>query len=300
MKTNFVFREAFSGLRRNMTMTIAMIITTSIALALLATGFLLSAMTERTKDIYFDRIEVMVQLDDEISGSDPTCASPECSEIKQQLEGDEAVKSVTFRNKEQSYERFVELFGESDPQLVEQPEKDALPAAFHVRLADPENSAPIDALRDNPAVTNIVDQGDNLEAAMRNLDSIRNASFIVAAVQAIAAIFLIMNMVQITAYSRRSEISIMRMVGASRWYTQAPFVLEAMMAALIGAVLAVGGMFAAKILVVDRALKAVYDQQLVARVTNSDLWLATPFVILVGVVVAAITAQVTLRWYVKN
>lgn len=300
MKTNFVFREAFSGLRRNMTMTIAMIITTSIALALLATGFLLSAMTERTKDIYFDRIEVMVQLDDEISGSDPTCASPECSEIKQQLEGDEAVKSVTFRNKEQSYERFVELFGESDPQLVEQTEKDALPAAFHVRLADPENSAPIDALRDNPAVTNIVDQGDNLEAAMRNLDSIRNASFIVAAVQAIAAIFLIMNMVQITAYSRRSEISIMRMVGASRWYTQAPFVLEAMMAALIGAVLAVGGMFAAKILVVDRALKAVYDQQLVARVTNSDLWLATPFVILVGVVVAAITAQVTLRWYVKN
>lgn len=300
MKTNFVFREAFSGLRRNMTMTIAMIITTSIALALLATGFLLSAMTERTKDIYFDRIEVMVQLDDEISGSDPTCASPECSEIKQQLEGDEAVKSVTFRNKEQSYERFVELFGESDPQLVEQTEKDALPAAFHVRLTDPENSAPIDALRDNPAVTNIVDQGDNLEAAMRNLDSIRNASFIVAAVQAIAAIFLIMNMVQITAYSRRSEISIMRMVGASRWYTQAPFVLEAMMAALIGAVLAVGGMFAAKILVVDRALKAVYDQQLVARVTNSDLWLAAPFVVLVGVVVAAITAQVTLRWYVKN
>ncbi|WP_296109883.1 permease-like cell division protein FtsX [uncultured Corynebacterium sp.] len=300
MKTNFVFREAFSGLRRNMTMTIAMIITTSIALALLATGFLLSAMTERTKDIYFDRIEVMVQLDDEISGSDPTCASPECSEIKQQLEGDEAVKSVTFRNKEQSYERFVELFGDSDPQLVEQTEKDALPAAFHVRLADPENSAPIDALRDNPAVTNIVDQGDNLEAAMRNLDSIRNASFIVAAVQAIAAIFLIMNMVQITAYSRRSEISIMRMVGASRWYTQAPFVLEAMMAALIGAVLAVGGMFAAKILVVDRALKAVYDQQLVARVTNSDLWLAAPFVVLVGMVVAAITAQVTLRWYVKN
>ena len=209
MKTNFVFREAFSGLRRNMTMTIAMIITTSIALALLATGFLLSAMTERTKDIYFDRIEVMVQLDDKISSSDPTCTSPECSDIKQQLEGDEAVKSVTFRNKEQSYERFVELFGESDPQLVEQTEKDALPAAFHVRLADPENSAPIDALRDNPAVTNIVDQGDNLEAAMRNLDSIRNASFIVAAVQAIAAIFLIMNMVQITAYSRRSEISIM-------------------------------------------------------------------------------------------
>ena len=74
----------------------------------------------------------------------------------------------------------------------------------------------------------------------------RNASFLVAAVQAIAAIFLIMNMVQIAAFSRRHEISIMRMVGASRWYTQMPFVLEAVIGAIIGAVLAVGGMYAGK------------------------------------------------------
>ena len=68
MKTRFVFREAFSGLSRNMTMTIAMIITTAISLALLATGFLVTSVTAKTKDIYLDRVEVMVQLDDNISG----------------------------------------------------------------------------------------------------------------------------------------------------------------------------------------------------------------------------------------
>lgn len=300
MKTNFVFREAFTGLRRNATMTIAMIITTAISLALLATGFLLTSMTERTKEIYIDRVEVMVQLDEELSASDLDCSSSECSGLMEQLQSDEGVNSVTFRNKQQSYDRFVELFQDSDPRLVEQTSEDAFPAALHVRLADPTETQPIDDIRDNPAVINVVDQGDDLQAATENLDAIRNASFLIAAVQAVAAIFLIMNMVQITAYSRRNEISIMRMVGASRWYTQAPFVLEAIIAATIGAVLAVGGLLAAKTLVVDRALQSLYDSRIIARITSSDIWLASPFVILAGVLVAAITAQVTLRWYVKN
>ncbi|RAV34141.1 permease-like cell division protein FtsX [Corynebacterium heidelbergense] len=300
MRSNFVFREAFTGLNRNATMTIAMIITTSISLALLATGFLLTNMTERTKDIYIDRVEVMVQLDDEISNSDKDCSSQECSALLKQLEGDDGVKNVTFRNKEQSYERFVELFKDSDPRLVEQTSPDALPAALHVRLTDPTKTGPIDAVRDKPGVLAVVDQGKDLQAATDNLNAIRNAAFLVAAVQAVAAIFLIMNMVQIAAYSRRNEISIMRMVGATRWYTQMPFVLEAIIGALIGSVVAVAGVFAGEGLVVDRALKSLYDANLIARITNADIWLAAPILALVGVVVAAVTAQVTLRWYVRN
>ena len=145
-----------------------------------------------------------------------------------------------------------------------------------------------------------MDQGEDLQSATRNLDSLRNAAFLIAAVQAVAAIFLIMNMVQIAAYSRREEVSIMRMVGATRWYTQAPFILEAVIAAVIGAVIAVVGMLAGKALVVDSALKTLYDANLVARITTADIWLAAPFLVLAGAVVAAITAQVTLRWYVKS
>ena len=300
MKSNFITREAFAGLTRNATMTIAMIITTSISLALLTTGFLLTQMTERTKDIYIDRIEVMVQLDEDISREDMDCSSSACADILNKLQSDEGVESVTFRNKQQSYERFVELFKDSDPRLVEQTSEDAFPAALHVRLADPTETAPIDNIREDQGVLNVVDQGDDLQAATRNLDSLRNAAFLVAAIQAVAAIFLIVNMVQITAFSRRNEISIMRMVGASRWYTQAPFVLEAVIAAVIGAVFAVGGMLAGKFLVADNALKSLYDANLIARITTADIWLAAPFMVLIGAVVAAITAQVTLRWYVRS
>jgi len=300
MRSNFVIREAFTGLRRNATMTIAMIITTAISLALLTTGLLLTQMTERTKDIYIDRIEVMVQLDDSISAQDQDCSSPKCAELLNKLQSDDTVKSVNYRNKQQSYDRFVDLFRDSDPRLVEQTSKDAFPAALHVHLEDPTEDEAIDAIREAPGVLNVVDQGDDLRAATNNLDAIRNAAFLVAAIQAVAAVFLIVNMVQITAFSRRNEISIMRMVGASRWYTQAPFVLEAVVAAVIGALLALGGMFAGKFLVADNALRSLYDANLIARITTADIWLAAPFMVIVGVLVAAVTAQVTLRWYVKN
>ncbi|MBB3115300.1 permease-like cell division protein FtsX [Corynebacterium bovis] len=300
MKTRFVVREAVAGLSRNATMTVAMIITTAISLALLATGVLITTMTNETKDIYLDRIEVMIQFDGDVSANDHDCSSDECRAVKEKLESDGGVERVTFRNREQSFDRFRQLFGQSDPQLVAQTSPDALPAALHVRLADPLTTGPVDAVRDMPGVATVVDQGDDLRGATRNLDAIRNASFIVAAIQAVAAIFLIMNMVQIAAFTRRHEISIMRMVGASRWYTQAPFVLEAIVASVIGSVIAVAGMFLGKVFVLDRALRALYDSNLIARITSADIWLVSPVIVVVGAVVAAVTAQITLRWYVKR
>ncbi|MCI1257218.1 MAG: permease-like cell division protein FtsX [Corynebacterium provencense] len=300
MKPGFILREAFDGFRRNVTITVAMVITTAISLALVATGVLLTNMTSETKDIYLDRIEVMVQFDDAVSVADQDCSGPECSAVRGALEDNSEVESVTYRNKAQSYERFVELFQESDPQLVAQTSPDAFPAALHVRLVDPLDTSAIDEVRDMPGVATVVDQGDDLRGATRNLDAIRNASFILAVVQGVAAVLLIMNMVQMAAFQRRTEVSIMRMVGATRWYTQAPFVIEAVFAALLGSVLAVAGMFAGKAMILDKALRSLYDSHLIARITTSDIWTIAPLVVVAGVVVAAVTAQVTLRWYVKK
>ncbi|MBV7292473.1 permease-like cell division protein FtsX [Corynebacterium sp. P5875] len=300
MRYRFVAREAFQGLGRNLTMTIALVITTAISLALLATGFLVTGMTERTKDIYLDRVEVMVQLDEDISANDSDCSSEPCREVLNALDGADGVESVIFRSREQSYDHFVEVFEDTDPTLVEATSRDALPAAVHVRLEDPLDTSPLDPVRDLPQVDTVIDQIDDLQSATDNLDAVRNATFLVAAIQALAAIFLIANMVQIAAFSRREEISIMRMVGASRWFTQAPFVLEAVIATLLGSVFAVAGLMAGKSFVVDRALKGLYDSQLIAPITTGDIWVIAPVVALVGVVFAAITAQVTLRLYVRK
>ncbi|CAB0686863.1 ABC transporter permease [Corynebacterium diphtheriae] len=300
MKLGFVFREAFRGLGRNITMTIALIITTAISLALLATGFLVTNMTKETKDIYLDRVEVMVQLNEDISASDKDCSSQACRDVRDKLDGADGIETVTYRSRQQSYDRFVEVFKDTDPQLVAETSPDALPAALHVRLEDPLETKPLDQVRDMEQVDTIVDQVDDLRGATDNLDAIRNSTFIFAAIQAIAAIFLIVNMVQIAAFNRREEISIMRMVGASRWYTQAPFVIEAMVAALFGAILSGLALFGGKVWVVDKTLKGLYDSQLIARVSNADIWAVAPVVAVIGIIFAAITAQATLRWYVRK
>ncbi|WP_257181564.1 permease-like cell division protein FtsX [Corynebacterium cystitidis] len=300
MNLSFIFREAFRGLGRNITMSIALIITTAISLALVGTGILISQVTNETKDMYLDRVEVMIELDEEISATDTECSSESCLEVRDTLQASEGVENVTFRSRQQSYERFVELFGETDPILVEETSPDALPAALHVRLEDPTDSAPLDAVRDMPQVALVVDQAEGVRTAADNLDSFRNATFVVAALQALAAIFLIGNMVQLAAYHRRDEMSIMRMVGASRWFTNAPFILEAALSVLIGGIVATLGVWLGKTQVVDPMLGEIYASQLIAKLPTSAVWTIMPLVSLVGVIVAGIVAQITLRFYVRK
>lgn len=300
MKFGFVLKEAVRGLGRNITMTIALVITTAISLALLTTGFLVTKMTADTKDIYLDRVEVMVQFDEETSANDDTCSSEACRQVMDALDGAEGVESVTYRSCQQSYERFVEVFKDTDPRLVEETSSDALPAAVHVRLTDPLDTTPLDPIRDNEHVLDVVDQVDDLRGATDNLDSIRNATFLLAGVQLLTAIFLIANMVQIAAYNRRDEMAIMRMVGASRWYTQGPFIIEAVLSTLIGSLFATAGLFLGKEFVVDRALRGLYDAQLIAPITAADIWVVMPVVALVGMLFAGVIAQITLRFYVRT
>lgn len=300
MKLGFIFREATKGLGRNLTMTIAMIITTAIAVGLVVAGIMVTNLTKDTKEIYLDRVEVMVQLNEDISAGDPDCTSPACADLKKQLDTDDSVESVEYRNRAESYERFKELFQDTDPVMVEQTSPDALPAAFHVRLKDPEDASAIDAIRDSPAVEDVVDQQQEVRDAASNLDSIRNATFILAIVMSVAAIFLVANMVQIAAFHRTRETEIMRMVGASRWMTQAPFVMEAVLASLIGVLLGGAGIFLGKSQVVDPSLQGLYESQLLAPMKSGDLWIALPLVGLLALVVTAVTAHITLRSYVRK
>ncbi|OFP66550.1 cell division protein FtsX [Corynebacterium sp. HMSC077D10] len=300
MRLGYVLREAFRGLGRNLTMTIALVITTAISVGLLVAGVLVTQMTEDTKDIYLEKVEVMVQLDEPTSANDTTCEHGACADVKKKLEADGGVESVTYRNREESYKRFVEVFQETDPLLVEETSPDALPAALHVRLVDPTDTSAIDTIANDPGVDTIVDQGDEVRSATSNLDTIRNATFILALVQAIAAIFLIANMVQIAAFNRSREMSIMRMVGATRWFTNAPFVFEAVLAVLFGTVLAGVGVYLGKNFVLDPSLKNLYSSQLLAPIRDSDIWVAIPLIGAVAIVFAALAAWVTLRAYVRK
>lgn len=300
MNVTYILREGLRGLRRNLTMSVALIITTTITLALLATAVLMGQMADETKQIYLDRVEVMIQFDEGISAQDTDCSSEECSAVRAEVEANPEVESVRFRSREESYQRFVEIFRESDPTLVQETRPDALPAALHVRLSDPTDISPLEATTAMPGVVRVVDQTDDVSAATDNLDSMRNAATILAVVQLIGAVLLVANMVILSAHSRREETGIMRIVGANRRMTDGPFAVEAMLATLVGALTATFVVVMGNRFVVEPALSGVYDAGLLARVSDTDIWRVMPPLGLGAVLLSGLIAWLTLWIYVRK
>lgn len=300
MSLTFIASEVGQGLRRNLSMTLAMIITTAVALAMLGAGVLV-VMTASASQAKYDYLnEFRVYVDRSISLEDPDCAS-ECAGIQGRLEATAGVASVEYRNPQETYAEFVELFSSTDPVLVESTSPDALGSRFTLTLDDPTRAEAV--ARDLGAVEGIEivqGQGELVERVFSVLDGVRNAAFAVAVVQLLATVLLIANMTQIAAFTRRTALGIMRLVGASRWYTELPFVLEAVLAAVAGALLAAGGLLAAKSVFLDRVLAEAYRANLVERITNADILLLAPVLVVAGAVVSALTAWVTLRITVRQ
>jgi len=300
MRASFVLSEVFTGLRRNITMTIAMIITTAISLGLLGAGLLVVQMTNKTEQIYFDRVEVAVFLTNDVSTNDPGCTGPICADLRTQLQNFPGVQSVDYESRAQAYDRFKKVFAQQ-PELVQLARPEALPASFRVKLNDPKRFAVINqAFGTRPGVDRVVDQAQLVQRLFSVLGGVRNAAFAIAVVQALAALLLISNMIQIAAFTRRTDVSIMRLVGATRWYTQLPFLLEAVVAGLIGSVLAIAGLFGVKSFFLDNVLKDLYSSNIIGQVTTSDVLYVAPVLAIVGIGLSAVTAYVTLRLYVRQ
>src|SRR5918999_5000301 len=134
MRSDFVAREVFTGLRRNVTMTIAMVLTTAISLGLVGTGLLAVRTIDRTEQLYSDRFEVQVTLTADVSVSDADCSQPICTGLRETLETSSLVESVRFQSQQEAYEHFQELFAGQALADVARPQ--SLPATLRVRLAD--------------------------------------------------------------------------------------------------------------------------------------------------------------------
>lgn len=297
MRFGFLISEVLTGLRRNVTMTVAMILTTAISVALFGGGLLVLRLADQSRDIYLDRVESQVFLTSEVSVNDPTCDADPCKALRSQIEARDDVKSVRFLNRDDAYEDAITKF----PQYKDVAGKDAFPASFIVKLEDPEQHKGFDdAMAGQPGVLNVLNQKDLIDRLFAVLDGLSNAAFAVALVQAIGAVLLIANMVQVAAYTRRTEIGIMRLVGASRWYTQLPFLVEAMAAAFLGVLIAIGGLIAVRALFLENALDQFYRANLIARIDYADILYIAPILLFLGVAMAGVTAYVTLRLYVRR
>ncbi len=139
MRTGFLFKEVKIGLRRNLTMTFAVVITVAISLTLLGIGLLANSQVRVMKDYWYDKIEVSVFLCGSLSES-PSCAGGVVTQeqrvaIKADLEALPVVQSVFYESQTEAFERFKERF--KDSAIAQNVTADQLPESFRVKLEDP-------------------------------------------------------------------------------------------------------------------------------------------------------------------
>ncbi len=300
MRASFVFSEVVTGLRRNVTMTVAMILTTAVSLGLLGGGLLLVQTIDRMQQDYYQRVETVVYLSADISANDAGCSSSTCAALRGQLEATAGVQTVEFENRQAAFARFQRIF-EGQPELLQLARAEALPASLRVQLSDPARFPSIaKEFTGRPGVDRVKDQGEYLRDLFRALNGLRNATFGIGLIQLLAALLLISNTVQLSAFNRRAEVGVMRLTGATRWYTQLPFVLEAMVAGVIGGVLAIAGLVLAKVAFVDRVFASVFEAGIVPQLRYAEIFTIAPILLLLGAGIAALTGYVTLRLYVRD
>ena len=290
MRLKYVLNEVLVGLWRNVTMTVAMIITMAVSLTMLGASVLLYLQVDQMKDYYYGEIEVSIFL-----RTDVTDAQRQA--IDQAISSNNLVANKTYETREEAFNRFKELWQDS-PDFVKSIGPNSLPESFRVKLKDPEKYKSFaDQISGMQGIQDVIDQRALLDKVFKIFNAIQVIALIVAIVMALAALLLVGNTIQVAAYSKRREVAVMKLVGASNWFIQSPFVLEAVVAGLIGAVLGFVALFGFKIVVFDNRLQALTN--ILTPIHNSNVWLMLPLLAAVGAAVSAVTAWVTLRFYLR-
>jgi len=291
VRWRFVLSEMAIGLRRNLSMTIATVLTIWIALAFLGGAWLFNQQINATKDYWFGKIQISVFLTKDVS-------QPERDAIRSQLEALPQVDHVFYESQTEAYTHFKEQF-KSVPALVKNTDPSALPESFRVKLKDPKKFAVVaSAVQNMPGVDQVAAEAQALKKIFKLFSGLRNGMLVVAIAILLASILLIFNNVRLAAFSRRRETGIMRLVGASDLYIQAPFILEITASALVGGILASGLMFAIKAVIVDHGLKSAFGG-ILTYIGWGAVWGTIPYLILLGLVIAAVTAFGTLQRYLR-
>jgi cell division transport system permease protein len=290
MRLKYVLNEVLVGLWRNVTMTIAMIITLSVSLTMLGASVLMYMQVDRMKTFYYGEIEVSIFLREDVTDA-------QRAGLNAALTANPLVKEKEYESRQQAFDKFQKLWADS-PDLVKAVQPNQLPESFRVKLKNPEAYKQFaDEIKGQEGIQDIVDQRQLLDKVFNIFNSVQLLALITASIMAIAALLLVGNTIQVAAYSKRREVAVMKLVGASNWFIQAPFVLEAVVAGLIGSILGFIALFAGKIILVDGRLQALTN--VLTPIPNGNVWLMLPLMAGVGALVSAITAWVTLRFYLR-
>jgi len=300
MRSNFVFQEIWIGLRRNLTMTVALIVVVAISLSLLGTGLLFVKQVDSTRSYWQSKVQISVYLCTADSPN-PSChgavTAAQTAQLESTLKAMPQVQTLAYVSQAQAFTLFQSAFS-NDQAYVSSIKPGDIPPSLEIKLVNPDADYQIvsSAVQGASGVDSVIDEMTILDKFYRLLYGLRNAVIAVALILVVAAILLVANTIRLSAFNRRRETGIMRLVGASNFYIQLPFLLEGVIAGLLGWVLAAALLIGVKSLLLNN-LQQYFSYNVGLSVT--DLVEVIVLALLIGVALCGLTSFLTLRRYLR-
>ena len=280
-------------------MTFAVMITVAISLTLLGIGLLANSQVRVMKDYWYDKIEVSIflcgSLSDSSNCSKGVITADQKAQIQRDLNALPVVDKVFYESQQEALTRFKERFKNSA--ISQNVTADQLPESFRVKLKDPTKFAVIEsAFSGRPGVDIVQDQRAILDKFFKLLSVLRNGALAIGLASVLTASLLISNTLRIAAFNRRRETGVMKLVGASSFSIQLPFLLEGIFSAFVGWIFATGFLAIFKVAVQSKVEPLLTFTQFFGW---SDVWQASFWLFVTGIFVSSIASLLTLRRYLK-
>lgn len=295
------FSEAWSGLRRNASMTLAVVVTMWVSLSLFGAGLLAARQVDLLKDRWYDKIEISVFLcvkdvkgDNCDAGQDATDA--EKAAILAAIKANPETQDVFYESKQDAFDQFKKVFAGSS--IEDSLTVDQMQDSYRVKLKDPQNyEGLVSEMSTMKGVQFVQDLHVYLDPIFTWLNALRWGTIGMSVLLLLAASLQIGNTIRMAAFARRRELGIMRLVGASNWYIMLPFLLESLFSAVMGAALASGtlalGLYAVVIQNAQVSLKGL------RWIGWSDAGMAMAVVTGVAVVLSIVPTLIATRRYLR-
>jgi len=309
MQLPYVFTELGQGLRRNLSMHIAVVLTLLVSLTLVGIGILLHEEANLTKDRLGSELQVTLNLcngstsDPQSSGCDGAVTDEQKHDIEQTLGSMRSSGLITdyhWESQQQGYDRLrensnVDASAFTGAQPLVTPHD--MWQTYWITLANPDKGTEVDqAVRHMPGVAFLQDNRAVVSKILTTIDKLQKGAVIAAIALVVAAILLVSNTIRLAAFARRREIGIMRLVGASTLYIALPFLLESLVAAVVGAAFAVGALWAVMWFGVERGISGLAWN---AWVSWPQFWTAAVGVSILSIVLTVIPTLLLTRKYLK-
>lgn len=313
------FREAYLSIRRNFIMTSVAIV--QIAISLLMVGTLAIVIYDSRKIINAveKEVEISVWLEDDIS-------EESLHKYEDEIRSWNEIKNVEYRSKEEALEKFMEGFDENSP-VFDIIDPDTLPASFEISLKDPQTVEDVaNRFKDGKIFDlttpeegeegegkkeyywkwiNDLDYGkDYIGKFFRFTNTLKIITFLITALLFISSIILIFNTIRLSIISRKKEIEVMKLVGASNWYVRWPFIIEGAIQGIIGALIAIGLIFIINMSFLKRLEKtfnSLFSLPLNFAITGTNPLQFQVFLSLfvIGILIGAVGSLIALRKFIE-